>query len=406
MPAAMRWRMVSFTMVPFPRGRPGVVRSAMQAATSTRHCRLPTITHDAYAAQHMTTGRIYVSFCTIYRGLEKMNDIGRICVDHGNRNASVDGGAAGPAIVRANGSERVRYDYPSFFSYARRGRLSSYPLMRAQCHWHDDWEFLLAEHGHLTYFVDGEHVPVREGQGIFVNARRLHYGYSDDGSDCEFLCVLLNPMRAGAAKDILERYILPIGSASRPPYLLLDGDDADSAAILHTTNGIVAAREADEPTAPLTALSGFYAIARHLTLMTNDVGTNADAQRNGRANMTRTREGRHRADRIASLTAMVDFIQENFTCQLTLAEIASAGSIGRSSCASIFRDYLNQSPIEYVTDVRIRAAIDLLAGTELPIAEVAARCGFRSPGFFSRTFRNVIGVPPFAYRKQRRDRAV
>ncbi|KAB8286829.1 AraC family transcriptional regulator [Bifidobacterium ramosum] len=312
----------------------------------------------------------------------------------------------GPFVVRTDGSERVRYDYPSFFSYAHRGRLSSYPSMRAECHWHDDWEFLVAEHGHLTYFVDGERVTIREGQGIFVNARRLHYGYSEDGSDCEFLCMLLNQMRAGATKDVLERYLLPIGDTSRPPYLLLDAADGNADVILHMLTTISAANESEMPAAQLTILSCFYAIAQRLTTMMDD----ADVKRmhiSGPLPLTihagTAYQERHRTGRIASLTAMVDFIQSNFSRPLTLAEIASAGTVGRSTCASIFRDYLNQSPIEYVTDVRIRKAVELLSGTELPISEVGIRCGLRSPGFFSRTFRSVIGVSPLTYRKQLRN---
>ncbi|WP_162179162.1 AraC family transcriptional regulator [Bifidobacterium biavatii] len=311
-------------------------------------------------------------------------------------------GAAGPTIVRVDGSERVRYDYPSLFSYARQGKLSSYPLMRAQCHWHDDWEFLVAKQGHLAYFVNGEHVTVDEGQGIFVNARRLHYGYSTDGSDCEFLCVLLNPMRAGATKDILEKYMLPIGDTSRPSYLLLDGTDAHANVILHTLNDIAAARKNGEPTAPLVALSGLYTIARQLISMMDAVDTCGDAQHR-RADVSSVRRHHHATDRIVSLTTMIDFIQEHFTQSLTLDDIANAGSIGRSSCASIFRDYLNQSPIEYVTDVRIRAAVSLLIETDLPVAEIASRSGFHSPGFFSRTFRKIVGAPPLVYRKRKRN---
>ena len=313
---------------------------------------------------------------------------------HGRTRHGADDGRdiAGPAVVRPDGSERVRYDYPLFFSYIRRGSLARYPTMRADCHWHDDWEFLIAEHGHLTYFVDGERVRVDEGQAIFINSRRLHYGYSDDGTDCSFLCALLNPMRASAPHDVLERHILPIGDDARPPYLLLtpvgDTTDGGTAAAddiirtLHTMAGAVGT-----PTASLTALAGFYTIAERLSrLMDAADGHDRETPR----------------PRLRSLTAMVDFIQENYAHTITLAQIAAAGAVGRSTCTTLFRRHLNQSPIEYVNDVRVRAAAALLADTDLPVGAIAPRCGFNSANFLSRTFRTVTGETPLAYRRRTR----
>lgn len=317
-----------------------------------------------------------------------------------------------PARLRADGSERVRYDYPTFFSYIREGRLSSYPHMRAECHWHDDWEFLIVRRGHLTYFVDGERVRIEEGQGIFVNARRLHYGYSEDGTDCEFLCVLVNQMRVGAMKDVLERFILPIGGADSPPYLLLDDGDAYSYA--HTvleSLGAMAATQ-DEYDAPLAVLSGFYAITRALNGMMkqtayahNDV-SDAEANRPS-TGISADRHApaahpvhRRTGSRLTALTAMVDFIQASYARPLTLDMIASAGAVSRSTCSAIFRDYLCQSPIDYVTDVRLRAATELLETTDLPVSAVAARCGFNSANYFTRVFRITLGVAPLAYRKR------
>ncbi|RSX57439.1 AraC family transcriptional regulator [Bifidobacterium samirii] len=329
--------------------------------------------------------------------------------------------AAGPMVVRADGSERVRYDYPLFFSYMRRGSLARYPTMRADCHWHDDWEFLIAERGHLTYFVDGERVRIDEGQAIFVNARRLHYGYSADGTDCEFLCALLNPMRAGTPRDVLERHILPLGDDARPPYLLLSpatgavGDapgnaadgTPDAAAIISTLHTMADA--VGSPTTSLTTLAGFYTIAERLTRLMDTADGRCGTDRSPSSSAvpaTATATGMSgrsaRQPRLQSLTAMVDFIQANYAHTITLAQIAAAGAVGRSTCATLFRRHLNQSPIEYVNDVRVRAAAELLAGTDLPVGAIAPRCGFNSPNFLARTFRVVTGETPLAYRHRTR----
>lgn len=324
------------------------------------------------------------------------------------RNSDIQQEIAGPdpARLRVDGSERVRYDYPTFFSYIREGRLSSYPHMRAECHWHDDWEFLIARRGHLTYFVDGERVRIEEGQGIFVNARRLHYGYSEDGTDCEFLCVLMNQMRVGATKDVLERFILPIVGTDRPPYLLLDGSDGygDVHTVLESLDAMATAR--DKYDAPLTVLSGFYSITRALngimeTRTPNDASSDIANGITTVKSDDRRISATHRrtSSRLTALTDMVDFIQASYACPLALDTIAAAGSVSRSTCSAIFRDYLHQSPIDYVTDVRLRAATELLKTTDLSVSAVAARCGFNSANYFTRVFRATLGLAPFVYRR-------
>ena len=40
----------------------------------------------------------------------------------------------------------------------------------------------------MSYNVNGTIVRLGEGEGIFVNARQLHYGFSEERTECDFLC--------------------------------------------------------------------------------------------------------------------------------------------------------------------------------------------------------------------------
>ena len=62
--------------------------------------------------------------------------------------------------------------------------------------------------------------------------------------------------------------------------------------------------------------------------------------------------------------------------------------------ALAFIRYLNLSPLEYLTQVRIDRAIELLRNTELSVKEVCFACGFQSPQYFSKVFRRQTGRPP------------
>ena len=95
--------------------------------------------------------------------------------------------------VLADGSERVAYNDPAYPVYAGFGRLGRLPGMKVIHHWHEDMEFIYCRTGHMVYSVNGEHVRLREGDGIYVSPRQVHRNYSEDGTDASYLTVLIHP---------------------------------------------------------------------------------------------------------------------------------------------------------------------------------------------------------------------
>ncbi|MBO5219630.1 MAG: AraC family transcriptional regulator, partial [Clostridia bacterium] len=58
-------------------------------------------------------------------------------------------------------------------------------------------------------------------------------------------------------------------------------------------------------------------------------------------------------------------------------------------------------PYEYALTRRIEHAMTLLAGSSVPIADIAAACGFVSLSSFNKAFRKIAGIPPREYRSYR-----
>jgi AraC-like DNA-binding protein len=83
--------------------------------------------------------------------------------------------------------------------------------------------------------------------------------------------------------------------------------------------------------------------------------------------------------------------------------LAAAAAMSRSAFAARFTSLVEETPMQYVTRLRIHAAHELLErGT---IAEVADRLGYRSEAAFSRAFKRMSGVSPGVARKARRAEA-
>ena len=92
-----------------------------------------------------------------------------------------------------------------------------------------------------------------------------------------------------------------------------------------------------------------------------------------------------------------DFIALNFNRSITVEDIARHVGVSRSCLYRAFINNLSQSPQEYLTSYRIKFSCSLLEQSNLPLKEIAYRCGFSSSLYYSKVFKSVMGVPPSEY---------
>ena len=99
---------------------------------------------------------------------------------------------------------------------------------------------------------------------------------------------------------------------------------------------------------------------------------------------------------------MLGCIHSRYAEPLTVADIARSAALSPSKCLRCFRRTVGRTPTRYLRDVRLRQAAALLAGTGMPVAEVAADCGFDDVSYFTRTFRAQRQLTPTAFRQASR----
>ena len=95
---------------------------------------------------------------------------------------------------------------------------------------------------------------------------------------------------------------------------------------------------------------------------------------------------------------MLSFIHAEYLNDFSVADIAEAANISKSSCDKMFRKMLQKSPLEYVIDYRIDRSIEQLS-EGASVTEAALGCGFKSLPYYSRMFRKKTGYTPSMYRK-------
>ena len=102
----------------------------------------------------------------------------------------------------------------------------------------------------------------------------------------------------------------------------------------------------------------------------------------------------------AVVREMAQFIHDHFDQELTLDQIAASAALSPGACCRLFKRHMGCSPFTYVQNLRLQRAARLLETTDEPITQVAARCGYGSPSYFTKSFREKTGLSPSAYRKR------
>lgn len=94
------------------------------------------------------------------------------------------------------------------------------------------------------------------------------------------------------------------------------------------------------------------------------------------------------------------YIEANIAKGITLDDVANYLKVSKFYIARIFRSELNLTPYEYLNDLRMRIAIQLLREGRLYISEIATKTGFSNRKYFSKVFKKFYGKAPSQYSHQ------
>jgi two-component system response regulator YesN len=95
-----------------------------------------------------------------------------------------------------------------------------------------------------------------------------------------------------------------------------------------------------------------------------------------------------------------DYMVEHYASSLTLISIAEAFYINPSYLSQLFMKKTNTTFLQYLTNIRIKKAEDLLKKTDLKVYEISSQVGYKDPKYFSKIFERTNGSKPVDYRNQ------
>lgn len=280
----------------------------------------------------------------------------------------------GGLIVHPDGSEAVRYNALDFPVRTGFSQLSVFPDYAADCHWHRDFEFLAALDAEIEYEVNGRRISLRQGDAVFVNSGRLHFGFSSARRECHYCYLVFHPSFLGDSPAVASA-VDRLSADEGPDCWLLTPDTAGHA--------IQRLRYICDHAVPGNALAIQAACAGLLEDVRRLAGNAAAAP----------------DPDWGLLRSMVGYIQLHYQEKIRLEDIAAAGAVCRSKCCALFRRKLKTTPMAYVTHHRLEKACAALR-EGVSVTDAAFASGFQGLSYFCETFRKVYGVKPSDYLRQ------
>jgi len=93
-----------------------------------------------------------------------------------------------------------------------------------------------------------------------------------------------------------------------------------------------------------------------------------------------------------------EYIKQNYSKALSLDEVSYYVNISPYYFSKIFKEGTGENFIEYLTNIRIEKAKELLSTSDYSMKEICVMVGYSDPNYFSRSFKKNVGVTPTEYK--------
>lgn len=102
-----------------------------------------------------------------------------------------------------------------------------------------------------------------------------------------------------------------------------------------------------------------------------------------------------------AIAKAVTYMQEHFAVDIALDDIVAASGISKYHFTRLFSTTLKETPIHYLTKIRLERALELLQHTDNSIEEIAQAVGYSTSNYFSKVFKNALNETPSNYRQNK-----
>ncbi len=261
-----------------------------------------------------------------------------------------------------------------------------YDNKRFNCHWHKEIEITLVYQGKMVYKVNEKEFTITEGDCLFINANALHMGWSIGNEPCIYHAMTMDPSILCQEKsELREKYVDPVLDCTAFTSLLIRAEKDWQLKLISILREIDTLYQKKSCCYEFEIISD---IMKAWSLLYQNINSFLSQQNMPNRNVIR-------------LKMILNFIHENYASRISLDDIARSANISKSECSHFFKQYMHESPFEYLLQYRIERSLPLLINEGKNITETAFNVGFPNSSYYTEIFKRYKGVTPREFKKIR-----
>ena len=233
-------------------------------------------------------------------------------------------------------------------------------------HWHEHIELHYVLEGTPLLSLNQREIKAKKGSLVIVNSNELHAGYCD-GTHMRVLVIIFD--MGDFYKELADKNVIFQS--------LVERDE--------TIDAIMSAIQKEYSEQRI----GYRLICKgellHLIV---------HLAREYAAEVLTERESDSRKRRLERLNTVLDYIQSNYTKQISNRELADIIHLSEDRFNHLFKESMGMPPLQYMNEVRMKKAMNLLKRKEGTVVEIADSVGFTDYNHFGRQFRRYYGCAP------------
>jgi AraC-like DNA-binding protein len=253
---------------------------------------------------------------------------------------------------------------------------------------HQYFELLYLVSGDVTYEVAGELHPMKTGD-LFVMSGLPHriVEYGPGPIRCVTLFFLPDVIRSqrGAAGDEVD-YLMPFLVQDRSFPHVVGSETGVPTEVRSLMERIHEAMPCDSAHSRLLVRTYLKMI---LALLVNHYGDFASGKQ---VHLQRQRD-------LERLRPVFELIEERYTEEISIQDVADAASMSRSHFMRFFKQVTGQPFVSHLNQFRVAKAQHLLAATDRSIADISNEVGFGNQSYFGLVFRRTTNFCPREFQR-------
>jgi len=105
-----------------------------------------------------------------------------------------------------------------------------------------------------------------------------------------------------------------------------------------------------------------------------------------------------------NILRVINFMEDHLGKDISLEDLSKKAGMSKFHFCRTFKKYIQFSPMQFLTNLRMEKAKSLLACSSHSVSMVAESVGFTDLSNFIKSFKKIIGITPTAYRKTSKKR--